>query len=70
MLHIGNVDLEESGDGTAVTEATKTTLAGIAAMLGLGADALEKAICFKTINIGGEISDKGLSLEQASCVNP
>ena len=65
VLHIGNVLLEEAGDGTAVQADSKPTLEGISTMIGLSAEALEKAICFKTINIGGEISDKGLSLEMA-----
>jgi len=65
VLHMGNVELEEAGDGTKITDGTKANLSGIAAMLGLDPDALEKGICYKTINIGGEISDKGLTLEQA-----
>jgi myosin-6 len=65
VLHVGNVKLEESGDGTKVQEETKPTLLGIAAMLGLDADAMEKGICYKTIQIGKEVSDKGLGLTDA-----
>ena len=65
VLHIGNVVMEESGDGSGVTEGTKPILAGCAAMLGLDADAMEKAMCFKTIKIGGDTSDKGLNLSEA-----
>jgi len=55
----------ESGDGSAVSEETKPILAGVAAMLGLGAEEVEKATCFKTIKIGGDTSDKGLNLTEA-----
>jgi myosin-6 len=62
-LHIGNVVMEESGDGSGVSAATKPTLQGVAAMLGLDVAALEKAMCFKTISIAGTDSDRGLSVE-------
>lgn len=65
VLHMGDVTFEEVADGVAVSGGTKAIIQGVAAMLGLDAAAVEKALCYKTINIGGQTSDKGLNMEQA-----
>ena len=65
VLHIGQLILGESGDGCAINGDCKATLGGLSAMLGLDADAVEKAICFKTISIAGSESAKGMTTEQA-----
>lgn len=66
VLHIGNLEIEEAGDGCKIAGSSAATLKGLAAMLGLDADKVEKAICFKTISIAGTDSDKGLTVEQAN----
>lgn len=65
VMHIGNLYMEEAGDGAAVKGESKDTLKGVAGMLGLDAAKVEKAICFKTISIAGTDSDKGLTPQAA-----
>eukprot|EP00039_Didymoeca_costata_P018027 m.331854 g.331854 ORF g.331854 m.331854 type:complete len:1228 (+) comp16805_c0_seq1:138-3821(+) len=65
VLHIGNIDFEESGEGSKVNADSQASLKGVAAMLGLDAEAIEKALCYKMINIAGSTSAKGLTLEAA-----
>jgi len=65
VLHMGNLYMEEAGDGAKVTDSSKGSLEGVAKMLGLEPGAVEKAMCFKTITIAGKDSDKGLTPVQA-----
>lgn len=53
VLHIGNIEFSESGDGSNVTDATQKSLQGVAKMLGLQADALSDALCYNVIQIPG-----------------
>lgn len=65
VLHLGNIEFEESGDGSAITSATESSLTGVSAMLGLEADALRKALTIKMISIAGTESEKALSKTDA-----
>jgi len=65
VLHMGDVSFEEVTDGAGVTSGSTATAQGIAAMLGLDPAAFQKALCYKTINIGGQTSDKGLDTTAA-----
>jgi len=64
-LHIGNLKIVEAGDGSGIDSSCKATLDGLAAMTGLDGDAINKAICFKTISIAGNDTSKGLTVDQA-----
>lgn len=66
VLHIGQLNIVEAGDGCGIEGSSKSTLAGLAAMTGLDADAIEKGICFKTISIAGQESAKGMNVGQAT----
>ena len=65
VLHLGNIGIEESGDGSGVKGESDQTLSGVAAMLGLDPDGMRKGLTTKLIVIGGESSDKGLSVKEA-----
>ncbi len=46
VLHIGQIDFEEDGQGNGgVKGDSQKTLAGLSAMLGLDADQVKKALC-------------------------
>merc|ERR1740138_1078361 len=62
VLHIGNINFEEAGDGCKVTADSETSASGVAQMLGLDAEELKSAIANKIMNIGGTETKKGLSL--------
>lgn len=66
VLHIGNIEFEESGDGCAIANTSETTVAGVAQMLGLDADEMKTNMCFKTVSVAGTESKVGLSKEVAA----
>lgn len=65
VLHIGNIIMEESGEGSAVAADSKPVLNGVAGMLGIDAERLEKALCFTLMTVGGTESYKSKSVKQA-----
>jgi myosin-6 len=65
VLHLGNVEFEESGDGSGVCGHCEATINGVAAMMGLEADELKKKLTTKTISIAGSSGDKGLNVKEA-----
>mmetsp|Transcript_20494 Transcript_20494/g.53304 ORF Transcript_20494/g.53304 Transcript_20494/m.53304 type:complete len:1225 (+) Transcript_20494:39-3713(+) len=66
VLHIGNIIFDESGDGSAISPTAEATLNGVAQMLGLDADEMRKALCFKTVTAGGVSSQVGMAPKAAS----
>eukprot|EP00038_Savillea_parva_P000948 m.100167 g.100167 ORF g.100167 m.100167 type:complete len:1317 (+) comp10335_c1_seq6:64-4014(+) len=65
VLHIGNIDFEEAGDGSSIQAACESSLMGVSQMLGLDGDAMRKALCFKTVTAGGVSSSVGMSPKAA-----
>eukprot|EP00055_Hartaetosiga_balthica_P015565 m.92745 g.92745 ORF g.92745 m.92745 type:complete len:1216 (+) comp8899_c1_seq1:183-3830(+) len=66
VLHIGNIMLEESGDGSAVSSAGAASRDGVAKLLAISPDALSDALCFTVINIPGSGEhQKSKSVEKA-----
>eukprot|EP00041_Stephanoeca_diplocostata_P021482 m.501224 g.501224 ORF g.501224 m.501224 type:complete len:1234 (-) comp21837_c1_seq13:181-3882(-) len=59
VLHIGNLQLEDSGDGCRI--ANDDVVATVCRLLGLDTDKFKEAMCFKTIQIGKQESLKALS---------
>jgi len=66
VLHIGNIDFDEAGDGSAINSNSEASLNGVAQMLGLDADAMRQALCFKTVTAGGVSSSVGMSPKAAT----
>ena len=65
VLHIGNIDFEDSGDGCAVAGASEPSLNGVSQMLGLDADKMRTALTFKTVSAGGVDSSVGMQKKVA-----
>jgi len=65
VLHLGNILLEESGDGSGIQSSAEATLSGVSAMLGIDPDDMRKGLTTKEINIGGQKGTKGLNVKEA-----
>jgi myosin-6 len=65
VLHLGNVEFEESGDGAALQGHCEAVCSGVAAMIGVDADNLKQALTTKKISIGGTEGVKALSVRDA-----
>lgn len=66
VLHIGNIEFEEAGDGSTISSNSEASLNGVAQMLGLDADAMRQALCFKTVTAGGVSSSVGMNPKTAT----
>eukprot|EP00037_Helgoeca_nana_P027787 m.321649 g.321649 ORF g.321649 m.321649 type:complete len:1221 (+) comp27594_c2_seq6:32-3694(+) len=66
VLHIGNIEFEEAGDGSKISSNSEASLNGVAQMLGLDADAMRQALCFKTVTAGGVSSSVGMNPKTAT----
>jgi myosin-6 len=65
VLHLGNIEFEESGDGAALQSHCESVAGGIAAMIGVDAEELKSALTTKKISIAGSDGVKGLSPRDA-----
>jgi myosin-6 len=65
VLHLGNIEFEESGDGAALQGHCDPVAGGIAQMIGVDADGLKAGLTTKKIVIAGTEGVKGLSPRDA-----
>jgi len=65
VLHLGNIEFEDSGDGTSMQAHCDSVATGVAAMIGVEPEALKIALTQKQMNVGGQIGMKALSTRDA-----
>ncbi len=66
VLHIGNLDFAESGEGSALAPTSEATLSGLAGMLGLDLEAMRSALLTTVIVVGGTESKKAKTKQNAT----
>lgn len=65
VLHIGNLEVEDAGDGSQITGGSAATLTTLCKLLGLKEEDFKAAMCFKTMSVAGTETKKGLDARSA-----
>jgi len=65
ILHIGNITLNEDGEGTKVSKLSKGTMDSISKLLKVSTVEVSQVLCERAIAAGGQVVKKNLSPEQS-----
>jgi myosin-6 len=65
VLHIGNLEIEDAGDGSTISDSCASTLTTLCKLLGLKEADFKAAMCFKTMSVAGTDTKKGLDSRSA-----